>query len=362
MNILNLPAPTAGAEFGQALGSLLGQAGSQGLDVYTTNKAMELLDQKIPRTETMEDTNVQGPQFYNQIQQEEMIRETPWYLRSKVKGLMEQRNLAAGQEIQNANIYKDLASDIMKQVYSSADPQTLQAFGDYAIKLYRQGYNTAQATTKLTQMANTLAAGGAAFEKSLPVTFNPLEKLYRSVTGTAVPEETIKESLAVFYKPFKDLGANDEFRRIAAEKGYTPVMVEEIIGGKISPQVINYLNTETKNVTPANLKNQIEEVFKIDPNTNLILLRDKFINTGKIGFVDYLQAASELSNENKIKLNQDQLKQLRIIQNPEKDAFRNFKETLNDPKTYKQILKSLVGGIGITGTEEELRNRLAGKK
>lgn len=362
MNILNLPAPTAGAEFGQALGSLLGQAGSQGLDVYTTNKAMELLDQKIPRTETMEDTNVQGPQFYNQRQQEEMLRETPWYLRSKVKGLMEQRNLAAGQEIENANIYKDLASDILKQIMPGAGPQILQLFGDKAIELYRKGVNTAQATTELTKMANTLAAGGAAFEQSLPITFNPLTKLYRSLSGTAVPEETIKESLATFYKPFRDLGANDEFTKIAFDKGYTSEMIEEIKGAKISPQVNNYLNKEIKNVTPANLKNQIEEVFKIDPNTNLILLREKFINTDKIGFGDYLQAASELSNENKIKLNQDQLKQLATIQKPNKDAVRKLKETLNDPKTYKQILKSLFGGVGITGTEEELRNRLAGKK
>jgi hypothetical protein len=352
MNILNLPAPTAGAEFGQALGSLLGQAGSQGLDVYTTNKAMELLDQKIPRTETMEDTNVQGPQFYNQRQQEEMLRETPWYLRSKVKGLMEQRNLAAGQEIQNANIYKDLASDIIKQIMPGAGPQTLQLFGDYAIKLYREGVNTAQATTELTKMANTLAAAGGAFEQSLPITFSPLEKLYRSVTGTAVPEETIKESLATFYKPFKDLGANDEFTKIATDKGYPPVMVEEIKGAKINPQVTNFLNKEIKNVKPENLKNQIEEVLKIDPNTNLILLREKFVNTGKIGFVDFLQAASEISNENKIKYNNEQLKQLGTIQRPEKDAFRKIKESLYDPKTYKSILNFLARGSLIRTPEK----------
>jgi len=343
MNILNLPAPTAGAEFGQALGNILGQAGSQGLDVYTTNKAMELLDQKYPKTETMEDTNVQMPQFYNQNQQETVLRETPWYLRSKVKAIMDQRNQIAGQEIDNANIYKNLASEILTQVYPTADPQTQQLFGDYAIQLYRKGVNTAQASTNLTQKAKKLGDSLASIAKTPEISFNPVKRFYETVKGTFVPPEKLKENLAVFAKPFIELGAYDELRRLASEKGYVANDVEDILGYKISPQVTSYLSKNLKNLRPENLENQIEEVFKIDPNTNVLLLRNKLVDTGKVGFVDFFDKVSKLENEQRIKLGPDQRNQLRIAQNPEKDILRKAKEYL--VKSPKMLLK----GAGLPG-------------
>ncbi len=340
MNILNLPAPTAGAEFGQALGNILGQAGSQGLDVYTTNKAMELLDQKYPKTETMEDTNVEGSQFYNQRQQETMLRDTPWYLRSKVKTLMDQRNQVAGQEIQNANIYKDLGSEILLQAVPNADAQTQQLFGDYAIKLYRDGVSTAQASTILTQKAKKLGDSLASIASSPEISFNPFKRIYESFKGTFIPPEKLKENLAVFAKPFIELGAFDELRRIAYEKGLVSGDTEEILGYKISPQVTGYLSKNLKNLTPENLENQIEEVFKIDPNTNVLLLRNQLVDTGKVGFVDFFDKVSKLENEQRIKLGPDQRNQLRIAQKPEKDILRNIKEKLvGDDKASKEFQK-----------------------
>ena len=346
MNILNLPAPTAGAEFGQALGELLGQGLSTGLGVYTRNKAMDYLNESFPRTETIDGTNVEGPQFYTQKDKEQAIRNAPFYLRSQINQLMEQRNQSAGQEIENANIYKNLATEILTQFYPTADPQTQQLFGDRAIRLYRQGLNTAQVNTILTQEARKLGDSLASFAKSPEVSFNPFKRAYESVKGTFIPPEQLKENLSSFAKPFIELGEFDVFRRLGSEKNFRPVEVEEILGYKISPQVTSYLSKELKNLRPETLENQIEEVFKIDPNTNVVLLREKFVNTGKVGFADFLNAVSKLQNEQRIKLEKDQRNQLGVVQRPEKDILRKAKEFLvESPKLFKPGVSIGVGGM-----------------
>lgn len=87
---------------------------------------------------------------------------------------------------------------------------------------------------------------------------------------------------------------------------------------------------------PETLENQIEEVFKIDPNTNVVLLREKFVDTGKVGFADFLNAVSKLQNEQRIKLEKDQRNQLGVVQKPEKDILRKAKEFLvQSPKLFK---------------------------
>ena len=343
MNILNLPAPTAGAEFGQALGQLLGQGAGVGLNVYTRNKAMDFLDQNFPKTEIIEGTNVEGPQFYTQKDKEQAIRNAPFFLRGQVSQLMEQRNQSSGREVENANIYKNLASDIVKQFYPTVDPQTLQLFGDKAIQLYRQNIDIAQASTILTKLAKILGDSGASFTKSPEVSFNPFKRAYETVKGTFISPDQLKQNLTSFAKPFVELGAFDEFRRLGSEKGFRPVDTEEILGYKINPQVTNYLSKELKNTNLETLENQIEEIFKIDPNTNVVLLREKFINTGKIGFGDFLNVISKLQNEQKIKLKGDQINQLAIVQRPERDILRRAKEALVELRPPK-----LMVGVGST--------------
>jgi hypothetical protein len=343
MNILNLPAPTAGAEFGQALGQLLGQGAGVGLNVYTRNKAMDFLDQNFPKTEIIEGTNVKGSQFYNQADIEKGQREAPFWMRGQVRQLMEERNRSSGIEIENANIYKNLASDILKEQFLGADPQTQQLFGDEAIKMFYNRIPINQAKTLLTQKAKILQDSGQGIENLPNVTFNPLKRLYRTVTGVDIPQEQIIETGAALAKPFVELKNFNGARRLLEPKNLPSVDTEKMLGYRINPAVTNYLSDNLKKTKPETLGNLIEEVFKIDPNTNLILLREKFVNTGKVNFADFLDAVSKLQNEQKIKLEGDQISQLAIAQKPEKDIVRKVKEAIVTIKPSK-----LMVGVGST--------------
>jgi len=369
MNILNLPAPTAGAEFGQALGELLGQGAGVGLNVYTRNKAMDYLNEILPPREQIEGTSVEGSQFYNQRETEQALRNAPFYLRGQVKQIIDERNKAAVYEKELANEYGDVAEATLNQILPDASPLTKAKFRNEAVKKQREGASIPQVQQYVAQKGKIIGDAGSALQNSVEdLRTQPLAKLGAVISGEFVPSASLVKSLQVSAKPLIDFGELDLVRRQLKPLGLRDADIEKILGGTISSDVEQLLNKAPKIETtfdedlktfrpnnPEDLKLQIKDVFKIQPNTNLLLLRQKLIDQKKTDWNTFRDIVADLSNSGEIELNPDQRNQIPIIMKPERNLPQKVLETASlENNVLLNLLKSLGRGsllppIGIRG-------------
>ena len=356
MNILNLPAPTAGAEFGQALGELLGQGAGVGLRVYTRNKAMDYLNEILPPKEQIEGTSVEGPQFYNQSEREQALRNAPFYLRGQINQVIDQRNQTAAYEKDLANQYGDIAEATLKDIYSEASPLTKARFRNEAVKLQRQGFSPQQVQQYIAQKGKLIGDAGSALQNSVEdLRTQPLAKLGKTISGEFVPSDSLVKSLQVSAKPLIDFGEVDLVRRQLKPLGLRAADIEKVIGGTISSDVEQLLSKAPKLETtfdadlktfrpnnPEDLKLQIKDVFKIQPNTNLLLLRQKLIDQKKTDWNTFRDIVADLSNSGEIELTPDQRNQISILMTPERNLAQKALETASlENNVLLKLLNSL---------------------
>ncbi len=367
MNILNLPAPTAGAEFGQALGQLLGQGAGVGLNVYTRNKAMDYLNEILPPKEQIEGTSVEGPQFYNQREREQALRNAPFYLRGQLNQIIDERNKAAAYEKDLANQYGDIAENIINQINPEASPLTRANFRNKAVKLLGQRASPQQVQQYIAREGKLIGDAGSALQNSVEdLRTQPLSKLGKTISGEFVPSDSLVKSLQVSAKPLIDFGEVDLVRRLLKPLGLRDSDIEKITGGTISNDVEQFLNKAPKVETtfdedlktfrpnnPEDLKLQIKDVFQIQPNTNLVLLRQKLIDQKKTDWNTFRDIVADLSNSGEIQLSPDQRNQIAILMRPERNLAQKALETASlEDGLLQKIFQKFSRSPTLTGTIE----------
>lgn len=372
MNILNLPSPTGGAELGQSAGMGLGLLGRMGYDIYSRNAAMDYLNKALPQTEQIEGTNVQGPQFYNQREREQALRNAPFYLRDQINTLMDQRNQAATFEKNLASEYGDIAENVLNQIYPGASPLTRAKFRNEAVVQQRQGKSPQEVQQYIAQKGKLIGDAGAALQNSVEdLRTQPLTKLGSMIKGEFVPSESLVKTLQQQAKPLIDFGEYDLVRQQLAALNLTPSDIERVLGYKISKDIEDSLIKAGKIETtfdkdlgtykPNNiedLKKQIQDVFKTNPSINLVLLRDALIKQEKTDWNTYRDAIADLSNQGVIELSPDQRNQLSVLTRPERNLAQKSLEGVGiTVDLLKDFLKKAVQVGKSTALTPELKRK-----
>jgi hypothetical protein len=162
----------------------------------------------------------------------------------------------------------------------------------------------------------------------------------QKILGTGREADAVKVSFRNKLKPLLDEGLYDTARNLLSELGYQPEERETILtdigegtkkalgempqmtrsktAGKYKytrgfpdPDTLNPLNDSQKSI----LRNNISEVFRRDPSTNLILLRKQYEDKN-VDWREFSSAINEMIYSDQIKLNDDQFQMLDLIDMP----------------------------------------------
>lgn len=354
MNILNLPSPTAGASLGEAVGAGLGALAQAKLGQFQRNQALKYLDANVAPTENLPDTTYNAPKLYTQREKEQLIANAPLLLRNQVANTIEQRNAAAMQERALASSFGEIGDRTLTSVYPNATPDQRTKFRNRMLNYYQQGLSEEQAALRVAKDAKEIADSASSVEQSIEsLRKQPMKKFGNFIGGKFVPTESLVKTLKQQVQPLVASGEIDLARKLLKPLDLTAASIESIIGQDLSPLALKAIQ-DSKYETVKNdldqmipkdqtqLKSSLLNVFKADPNANLVLLRKQYETANKADWNSFRDAVVELANERQINLTPDQRNQLAVLKMPEYDLAEKVLETVSlENNLWEKIKKTL---------------------
>lgn len=354
MNILNLPSPTGAQALGEAVGTGLGALAQAKLSQMQRNRALQYLDANLPARENLPDTTYNAPKIYTQREKEQLIANAPLLLRSQIADSLEQRNAAAKEERALATSFGEIGDRTLTSVYPNATPEQRTKFRNRMLNYYQQGLSEEQAALRVAKDAKEVADSASSIEQSVEsLRKQPIKKLGSIVAGRFVPTTGLVNTLKQQVRPLLQSGDYDLARKLLKPLDLSASSIESIIGQDLSKEVLQAITDARYETTKDELgqtlpkdqsqfKNSLLNVFRTDPNVNLILLRKQYEQANKADWNSFRDAVTELANDGSIRLSPDQLNQLTVLKMPEIDlaekALQKF--SLEDLKE-SDIIKAL---------------------
>lgn len=350
MNILNLPSPTGGAEFGQSLGTGLGLLAGGQLQQYGRNQALDYLNKAFP--------GHQG--VYTQEQIEQARTAANPFLRPFVESAIEERNVGRQADINRISQLGDIGNAALMSVYPDATPGMQNFFRNKALELSQQNVNPIQIRNQLTNEAQKFANLASQLKFSAENYDTDIFGTLRRVSdNVAINEKDLANSLKPIVKEMQKYGADDLIRKQLAELKLRSSVIDSVLGKKLNPTVSkaikdakiptsksDYLTGAVVANNPDDVKNLIRQVYQLDPSQSLLQLRQELIDKNKMNHIQFLQGINALVEEGVIQLNEDQLKNMSELQTPDQTTSQRLQKQFTN--LIKQIpwKKVIFGELG----------------
>lgn len=248
----------------------------------------------------------------------------------------QQTELERQQRTEAQNKYGQLSEDMISKYFPNASEELKSMFRKYGEEeATEKGATEATIRKNLANKARIFTDRVEAIKSSLPAP-RVFQKFINQVMGTDREFDKLQNDMRIKLKPLLDKGLYNETREILHDLGYGPEETEATIFdlNPYAKQEIaklpdlkkkeKFVSTyskpfpEKQAYTPEQkeqIVNTIRNVFKKDPNTNLILLRKAFEEKG-VDWNEFKDALNELELNKEIKLEADQETQRHFLDSP----------------------------------------------
>jgi len=233
--------------------------------------------------------------------------------------------------------YGQKANDMLLKLYPNATDEQQAVFRRYGENESFEGKSEADIDRALSKKAAQFKNTISDVQNSVVSAPRIGTKLWDLLQGTSRNADQTIQDMRLQLKPLLDQGLNDTARMLLEEKGYYPEERERIVSG-LGEYTKKYLaempsipkEKAFKPMGPSGLVEEqsqklnpeqaqvftdtLDKILKTDPSVNLILLRKEFEDKN-INWRDYKDALN-LSASQGFEFNDDQLKQLEILNSP----------------------------------------------